>query len=458
MDNRPDRHLNFKTDILQGNLSVNIHFDNGFLLNKGKFIYPWFSFGLGYMTFDAKGDFKDKNNIAYHYWNDGTLRDQNFDWENPQNGNILKRDYKFESDLDTLKRYKHNALTIPLGLGLNFKISEHVELNVSSVYILTQTDAIDNLSYQDKTKFKLFSKQNDSYLYSYASLQINIGGISKQVFVNKSYKNIDFKPIQKDDADADGIADFNDKCPNTPVGVEVDNNGCPVDVDKDGVPDYLDKENSTPPGKLVDENGITITPEMIEAKFIRDSLLMAGVLILETDSSASTSDVNDSLLNIQNQAYINSAEINKQFEENAHFGKAVIISKSAKTLSENNKDKQITNTVTSKDIVKNKTTQTTQTTQITSSIDGIEYRVQVGSSSSSGDKPFIQKAFNIQEEIFMDVYQGAYKYSIGKFYSYTSARQYADEFRTKSGVRAFVISYQNGKRIPIADATKITGQ
>ena len=30
------------------------------------------------------------------------------------------------------------------------------------------------------------------------------------------------------------------KCPNTPAGVAVDANGCPIDTDGDGVADYMD--------------------------------------------------------------------------------------------------------------------------------------------------------------------------------------------------------------------------
>jgi outer membrane protein OmpA-like peptidoglycan-associated protein len=45
---------------------------------------------------------------------------------------------------------------------------------------------------------------------------------------------------EKRDADNDGVADKNDKCPNTPAGVAVDKTGCPLDKDLDGVPDYRD--------------------------------------------------------------------------------------------------------------------------------------------------------------------------------------------------------------------------
>lgn len=42
------------------------------------------------------------------------------------------------------------------------------------------------------------------------------------------------------DSDMDGVSDKKDKCPDTPAGVAVDANGCPLDTDGDGVPDHLD--------------------------------------------------------------------------------------------------------------------------------------------------------------------------------------------------------------------------
>jgi OOP family OmpA-OmpF porin len=57
------------------------------------------------------------------------------------------------------------------------------------------------------------------------------------------------------DADKDGVSDYLDKCPGTPIGIKVDKDGCPLDTDKDGVPDYLDKCPGTPAGVKVDQNG-----------------------------------------------------------------------------------------------------------------------------------------------------------------------------------------------------------
>lgn len=61
--------------------------------------------------------------------------------------------------------------------------------------------------------------------------------------------------VRPADSDGDGVTDDIDKCPGTPSGATVDENGCPRDSDGDGVPDYLDKCPNTPAGTKVDANG-----------------------------------------------------------------------------------------------------------------------------------------------------------------------------------------------------------
>ncbi len=60
------------------------------------------------------------------------------------------------------------------------------------------------------------------------------------------------------DADGDGVADKDDKCADTPKGWKVDATGCPLDKDKDGVADSIDKCADTPAGVVVDKNGCPI--------------------------------------------------------------------------------------------------------------------------------------------------------------------------------------------------------
>ena len=59
----------------------------------------------------------------------------------------------------------------------------------------------------------------------------------------------------KDDSDGDKVPDYKDKCPNTPKGAGVDENGCVLDIDSDGVADYKDKCPNTKPNMEVNENG-----------------------------------------------------------------------------------------------------------------------------------------------------------------------------------------------------------
>ena len=57
------------------------------------------------------------------------------------------------------------------------------------------------------------------------------------------------------DSDGDGVADDQDHCPNTPRAVTVDPAGCPLDSDKDGVIDDHDRCPDTPRGRKVDTKG-----------------------------------------------------------------------------------------------------------------------------------------------------------------------------------------------------------
>lgn len=61
--------------------------------------------------------------------------------------------------------------------------------------------------------------------------------------------------FMRKDADGDGVHDDDDRCPNTPKGVEVDQHGCQPDFDGDGVPDADDQCPDTVAGARVDANG-----------------------------------------------------------------------------------------------------------------------------------------------------------------------------------------------------------
>lgn len=66
--------------------------------------------------------------------------------------------------------------------------------------------------------------------------------IAITVFISLIFTSCSFfrYTFNRKDSDRDGITDIKDRCPDTPTGVTVDANGCPVDADGDGVADYLD--------------------------------------------------------------------------------------------------------------------------------------------------------------------------------------------------------------------------
>jgi outer membrane protein OmpA-like peptidoglycan-associated protein len=85
-------------------------------------------------------------------------------------------------------------------------------LNLQETFSFSNKDRRDGIDDNGK---------KDAYLSHMAGLTFNLG--------------------DKKDADNDGVGDRKDICANTPAGVSVDENGCPLDKDKDGVADYLDK-------------------------------------------------------------------------------------------------------------------------------------------------------------------------------------------------------------------------
>ena len=99
-------------------------------------------------------------------------------------------------------------------------------------------------------------------LYYAPSFTSNSGTIIPSIpYVSKGLNfavGINFVFDYRKDSDRDGVPDKRDKCPDTPRGVKVDKNGCPIDSDGDGVPDNLDKCPNTPKGVKVDKKGCPI--------------------------------------------------------------------------------------------------------------------------------------------------------------------------------------------------------
>ncbi|MFO7809939.1 MAG: outer membrane beta-barrel domain-containing protein [Candidatus Delongbacteria bacterium] len=157
----------------------------------------------------------------------------------------------FDSNIDPLFNY---------GFGVKYSLSDWAAFRADCRHIMSvnQTDAFDRAS-EDLHHNLTFD----------VGMTFSIGGIRPDTDGDGVYDRKDKCPntplgVEVDidgcpvDTDGDGVPDYLDKCPDTPQGVEVDEHGCPVDTDGDGVPDYLDKCPGTPQGVEVDEHGCPV--------------------------------------------------------------------------------------------------------------------------------------------------------------------------------------------------------
>ncbi len=131
------------------------------------------------------------------------------------NGKILSETSKFRPYLYAGPGYifdnTTDNLTFDAGIGTKVGLSDAVALFVEGGYI----DGIGS------DKADEVGVKTESFLKLTAGLEFSFN-------------------CKKKDSDGDGVADRKDLCPNTPFGVAVDEDGCPIDSDGDGVADYLD--------------------------------------------------------------------------------------------------------------------------------------------------------------------------------------------------------------------------
>jgi hypothetical protein len=262
-----DRNLNFNSKITAGGFELMYNFDH--ILPKDRDISPYLSLGIESVEFNSKTDLYDKDGNNYNYWSDGTIRDISETGENSSNATIIQRDYVNETDLrelnyDGFGKYSERTFAIPLGIGVNMHLTDNIDFSVGSSYHFTFSDLIDNIN--DNSSGERLGNQrdngyNDNFLLTSFSLSYNFQKQNQ----DQIYDFSDLADFDGDgeDEDGDGVSDFKDKCPWTPEGVEVDKDGCPLDLDNDLVPNYRDDELETVDGADVTPLGVEMTDDMI---------------------------------------------------------------------------------------------------------------------------------------------------------------------------------------------------
>ncbi len=154
-----------------------------------------------------------------------------------------------------------NAIAIPLGIGMRMNVTERLQFDVVMNFGIGMSD-ID------------MSKTNEGNPDGYKSLNFAIhydlftpNRNSVDDFDDSYYADVDFAKLESEDEDGDLVRDMDDYCPQTPIGVQVDKNGCPLDDDKDGIANYLDDQKNTPEGSIVDENGVRLTTDKYQSMY-----------------------------------------------------------------------------------------------------------------------------------------------------------------------------------------------
>jgi len=154
---------------------------------------------------------------------------------------------------------RESIIAIPLGLGLRLNISERIDLDATINYTIAVGD-IDKSAEENTDKFvsanftihyDLFTPKPKANIY----------------FDDSYYADVNFKVMDVEDEDGDLVADIDDYCPKTPIGVKVNQFGCPLDTDNDGIPDYIDQEINTLEGAVVDENGVQLTDDKYRSMY-----------------------------------------------------------------------------------------------------------------------------------------------------------------------------------------------
>ncbi|CAG0978740.1 MAG: hypothetical protein HND27_01570 [Bacteroidetes bacterium] len=239
---------NFKTNILQPEISFRY-----ILANEKLNARPYLGAGVAYALYKTYYDLADENSNLYFYWSDGSIRDREELPGNTAEAKTLYQDYKYE----TFSGNEGGALLFPLTAGALLRTGNKTEINMYFRYCLSTTDQLDS--------YVITSKKDRLYLVG-ASFIFRFDKKSYLYEENKNYRNVNHKALSSEDADKDGVIDFDDACPNTSNGVKVDAKGCPVDSDADRVPDYLDEEPNTTQGIKVDAKGRTLNEDVILIK------------------------------------------------------------------------------------------------------------------------------------------------------------------------------------------------
>ncbi|MFT5054577.1 MAG: OOP family OmpA-OmpF porin [Oceanospirillaceae bacterium] len=153
------------------------------------------------------------------------------------------------------KKAPTTETVIPVGIGLKFRLTKRLHLNLESTFRFTVTEKLD--ATQGSTGVNdHYSTLGLGLTYTFGKHEDSKEWVNPFEALNKNMEDIQANiDGLAQDGDGDGVSDLFDKEEATPADISVDGSGRALDSDGDGVPDHLDVEPFSNKGARVDENG-----------------------------------------------------------------------------------------------------------------------------------------------------------------------------------------------------------
>ena len=236
--------LSFRSSIKSGGITFNYNFNQ--LLKKGHIVEPYIHLGIESIEYNSEID-TVPNDPSNFYDSDVSI----FSVDQPAN------------------KY---AVGIPLEIGAHVHIGNKIKFRVGSAIHFTSTDYIDGIN--NSVKFP-FGSGKDNLLFTHIAIAYDFNAKKAKPPLDPLMDEISMNLLLQDtiDSDGDSVVDHIDFCAKTPLNTPVDQFGCPLDDDLDGVINSKDKELLTMEGVIVNENGVTMTEDdfMLAYRKYRDS-------------------------------------------------------------------------------------------------------------------------------------------------------------------------------------------
>lgn len=500
------RNLNFESEIRVGGLHFEYEFRH-FIPAKA-IAHPWITIGAESFEFLSKTDLFDANGNRYHYWSDGSIRSLDENDPNSSAAQLLQRDYTYETDvrelnLDGFGKYQERSFAIPVGIGFNMHLDEKWDARLGVTFHLSFTDYIDGVTASSSSP-RTGNKRNDNFVMTAFSLRYNLTGPGKSNDEN-DFDDIDYYALDNWDYDKDGVIDLKDSCGNTPPGVPVDSKGCPLDNDVDLTADYRDNEMESASGVITDEFGVTLTDsiilrhyemymdstgmfaktEVIRSRYqykpyggdkkvyqVRIGTYKQGLPKDLLVKYLSITDIGSAQLPDSSTVYtagkyndVLQAELRKRQLIQQGITQAEVVyrksdgsfqvvndifgtNQTKETTGQSGKttpnDPKITNQPDT-----NHAVQISNETMIDTMSGKIVFRVQLGAYA----QPLSENIFlDIPDLIMVRTSDGLYKYMTGSFNTFEQAAVRKAQLLVDGYTGVFIAAYQNGKRVPLADA------